>query len=124
MNVTVISRFIVIVKSLLKGDNHNGNKVIIIIPRWQLLFKGECYYYSPKVRDTERDRAREAAASRLVQTHSMVIIILNDDNFYDYFDDYFDDHDDHFDDYDDHKKVLVQTHSMVKIILNDLDGFL
>ena len=111
MNVTVISRFIVIVKSLLKGDSHNGNKVIIIIPRWQLLFKGECYYYSPKVRDTERDRAREAAASRLVQTHSMVIIILNDD--------YFDD-DDNFDDYDDHKKVLVQTHSMVKIILNDL----
>ena len=76
------------------------------------------------MRDTERDRAREAAASRLVQTHSMVIIILNDDNFDDYVDDYFDDHDDHFDDYGDHKKVLVQTHSMVKIILNDLDGFL
>ena len=86
------------------------------------------------MRDTERDRAREAAASRLVQTHSMVIIILNDDNFddhddnfddyFDDYDDYFDDHDDNFDDYDAHKKVLVQTHSMVKIILNDLDGFL
>ena len=38
-----------------------------------------------KVRDTARDRQREVVAARLVQTHSMVTILLVDDDVYMYY---------------------------------------